>query len=297
MGLFVAETSEVVRSHLRDEEHLDELSSRYSQLVSQIFGRRGVIVAFKWQQILMKALYYGLTTGTGVQTLGEEYLGLIQVDGSNSDKVATDFQRYAFIFVECSQNFICSKLCAVLCKYGKQLHDINHLHPVLYKITQDLPAMSDAIVEFFKTFNIALFYLFGTPYHQISKAIVDIRYRSLRPQSNFEAQTLYKILGITSFFRLLFVAKKRIEKFIKENEELDGFSSDYETEEQINIQNTITCSVCCEIAQPVATPCGHSFCWNCVERTKVSTDSKDIVQCPSCRYQFLNTRVIPLMNL
>jgi len=296
MGLYIADTSEVVRAQLRDEEHLEEFEPWLTSLIEKVFGRRGILLTSKWQSALAKGLYYGMTTGTGVQTIGEEYLGLIQMDGDSSRTVASDFRRYMFILFEVFQDSIVNKFFGILAKYGKQLHDENHLHPALYKVTQELPYMTNSFMEFLKAFNIAIFYLFGTPYHQISKAITDIRYRSLRPQSNMEARKLYRFLGFASLVRLLLVAKKRIERYSEQVNEYE-IMSDNEEDIGQSYSMKIDCSLCCERAFPVCTPCGHIFCWNCIERTKDSTDDKGVVQCPSCRFQFNNSRAIPLMNL
>lgn len=246
MGLYVADTSEVVRAQLRDEEHLEEFEPWLTSLIQKVFGRRGIMLTSKWQSALAKGLYYGMTTGTGVQTIGEEYLGLIQMDGDNPRAVASDLRRYMFILFEVFQDSILSKLFGLLAKYGKQLHDQNHLHPALYKMTQELPYMTNTFTEFLKAFNIAIFYLFGTPYHQISKAVTDIRYRSLRPQSNLEARKLYKLLGFASLIRLLLVAKKRMDRYAEEADEYDIMSDEEEEDTGKNypVSNGLILNIC-----------------------------------------------------
>lgn len=216
MNLYIAEPSEIVRSQLRDEEHLNYLELAISTTIRQLFGRSGLALTSKWNSLFAKAVYYTITTGMGVQTLGEEYLGLIQMDGSSSRFVASDLKRFLFIIIECIQNIILHNICKKLSWCGKKLRESNHINPALYVISQELPSMSDALIEYLKAFNIAVFYIFGTPYHQISKAITDIQYRSVRSQSNTEAQKLYRVLGILSLIRLLVIGRRRINHYLQE---------------------------------------------------------------------------------
>ncbi|KAM9826882.1 uncharacterized protein ACB057_013724 [Neosynchiropus ocellatus] len=49
----------------------------------------------------------------------------------------------------------------------------------------------------------------------------------------------------------------------------------------------LSCSICLELLKdPVALPCGHSFCQVCVEGYWDSEDERNIYQCPQCRRTF-----------
>uniref|UniRef100_A0A7E4W0W5 RING-type E3 ubiquitin transferase n=1 Tax=Panagrellus redivivus TaxID=6233 RepID=A0A7E4W0W5_PANRE len=179
---------------------------------------------------------------------------------------------------------------------GQALRSQNHLHPTLYKISQDLPNLSQAFIDFVKALTVALFYLFKTPYHDVSKAFTDIQYRSIRPQSNFQTDKLYKFIGLASLCRLAFVVKQKFEHYSNTDE--GDFEDDAIPEEEVSdtgARNTFDCQLCCDNTKPVSTPCGHVFCWSCIERSKVADGGA--VQCPSCRFQFAHGRSIPLMNL
>jgi late competence protein required for DNA uptake (superfamily II DNA/RNA helicase) len=101
-------------------------------------------------------------------------------------------------------------------------------------------------------------------------------------------------MGIASLIRLIIVAKRKAESFA---EAADEIKNDNENNENVSQHpHKFECSLCFDKAPPVSTPCGHCFCWNCIERTKESCDSIGVLQCPTCRFQFENNRVVPLLN-
>ncbi|KAM9826870.1 uncharacterized protein ACB057_013595 [Neosynchiropus ocellatus] len=68
--------------------------------------------------------------------------------------------------------------------------------------------------------------------------------------------------------------------------------------EKTNLQReSFSCSICLELLKdPVALPCGHSFCQVCVEGHWDSEDDKNIYQCPQCRRTF-TPRPLLLKNI
>ena len=102
-------------------------------------------------------------------------------------------------------------------------------------------------------------------------------------------------MGMASLIRLLLVAKRKFDRLTDEAIE-EHVEMDIETSGIRNGQK-FECSLCFDNAFPVSTPCGHAFCWNCIERTKESCDTIGVLQCPTCRFQFENNRAVPLMNM
>ncbi|XP_049338089.1 tripartite motif-containing protein 16-like [Astyanax mexicanus] len=58
-------------------------------------------------------------------------------------------------------------------------------------------------------------------------------------------------------------------------------------------QDELSCSVCLDLLKdPVAIPCGHSFCMVCINKCWDQEDQKKIYSCPHCRHTFTSRPVV-----
>lgn len=96
----VAAQPDIVRANQKDELYLSHFTDACHDVVRQLLGPRRALLYTRETQVLANLLYFGLTTGTGVQTLGEEYCDILQTTGSNSQSPGM-LRRGALVLLQC----------------------------------------------------------------------------------------------------------------------------------------------------------------------------------------------------
>ena len=72
----------ILRSIQKDEQYVDVVRNQVNQLIRLVVGPRSWI---RWRheiEAIATFLYYGATTLNGLQTLGEEYVRIVQIEGN-----------------------------------------------------------------------------------------------------------------------------------------------------------------------------------------------------------------------
>ena len=98
MSLFTqASHGEILRAAQKDSSFTDKLQRNVSNLILELVGPR-VWLKYKWLlEPSTRFLYYMITTGLDLQTLGEEYTGIIQVKHGQR-KLPSKLMRFVTYF-------------------------------------------------------------------------------------------------------------------------------------------------------------------------------------------------------
>ncbi|KAF8139912.1 Pex12 amino terminal region-domain-containing protein [Boletus edulis] len=309
-----ARQAQIIRANQRDLFHVLSLKEQVDNVLRSSLGTRWLLKWDKEVDLVLKLLYYGLTIGRAVQTLGEEYTDTWQ-HSAFSSKVPSRASRIALVLVPTLPPYI-------LAKWGSHL---SSLSPRVAGALRILPMSLEVAAEV----NLAIFYLRGT-YYDLTKRILGIRHISTTPENPHARPPSYSLLGIFILIRLLY----RLVHYLRSHgaseksrgkRALDGIrdmfiddrlvSSMLEHVDPENApvkpaeedENTVldvgaipararasrNCTLCLEErTDSCATECGHLFCWNCIVGW-----GREKAECPLCRQALNLTRLLPIYNL
>ncbi|KAI8562459.1 hypothetical protein RHMOL_Rhmol03G0038900 [Rhododendron molle] len=142
-------------------------------------------------KLLGQILYYVLTTGSGQQTLGEEYCDIIQVAGPYG-LPPTPARRALFVVYQTAVPYIAERISSRVASRGITLSDSLSMLPLAREFLQVV----------LRT-NLMFFYFEGLYYH-ISKRAAGIRYLFIGKQVNQRPR--YQILGVFLLIQLCIIA-------------------------------------------------------------------------------------------
>ncbi|XP_059490562.1 peroxisome biogenesis factor 10 [Neocloeon triangulifer] len=278
--------AEILRSAQKDDEFCQELHDEISQVTGEITGHRLWVARNKTIfDGLSKFIYKYFTTLKNLQTLGEEYTGIVQLDSSGRN-LPSKFQFFLSVMIES-----CGPLATfvALQQMEKRIKESKQINPLEKEKFLNYLAAARALAPFLQQFHKTFFYLFGI-YYNFSKRCTGISYALVRPwmRDNGTRKTFHWI-GIASSLYLVisFVHSLRSGHFLK-------YQNDGGRDRKISrhCDPLKKCSLCLEEMREVScTPCGHLFCWECILEW---LNSK--TECPLCREPFQPSRVVRLQN-
>lgn len=111
---------EVMRAAEKDEEYLTTICEACSDAVRHLFGTRTAVAYQNEAHLAGRVLYYLLTTGVGLQTLGEEYCSIAQVAGQEG-LPATPGRRMLLVFTHTVFPYLAERLSARAAARGTAL--------------------------------------------------------------------------------------------------------------------------------------------------------------------------------
>ncbi|KIK99903.1 hypothetical protein PAXRUDRAFT_131046 [Paxillus rubicundulus Ve08.2h10] len=307
---------QIIRANQRDLFHVSSFKEQAETVLRSWFGTRWLTRWDKEVDVVVKLLYYGLSVGRAVQTLGEEYTDIWEhsaLTGQTPSKVS----RIALVLLPILPSYI-------LARCGSRL---GFLSPKVATALRILPTCLEVAAEI----NLAAFYLRGT-YYDLTKRILGIRHISPTPENLHVRPPSYSLLGILIFIRVLhrlitylrsrsqLTSEKsygkrsvddahdmfiddRLVSTMLESVDPESIPAKLAEEDENTILNVSsipasvragrTCTLCLEErTDSCATECGHLFCWSCIVGW-----GREKAECPLCRQGLNLTRLLPIYNL
>ncbi|KAJ4755367.1 hypothetical protein LUZ62_028034 [Rhynchospora pubera] len=221
---------EMMRAAEKDESYAAYVQEACRDAFRHLFGSRITTVYQDEIKLLGQTFYYLLTTGSGQQTLGEEYCDIIQIAGTNG-LPPTPARRILFIIYQTAIPYLGERISSRMLARGAALNDGEYeghtgsaladqsllqeanrstalsrlrgrIHALWLSLLRKWPSLlpfAKEVLQLAIRTNLMLFYFEGLYYH-LSKRAAGIRYVFIGKPLNQRPR--YQLLGIFLLIQL-----------------------------------------------------------------------------------------------
>lgn len=314
MPLAPANQAQLIRSSQKDEQYRNSLRNSANEAFQTLAGSRRWLNWRREIELLSDLTYYSLTTLSGCQTLGEEYVNVVQVDPSRR-RIPSASRRSLLVLCSVFCPYLLDKLLVCLenelqggrgtsCPWsleGRLRGAVRRLVGLLSESQRRTCAPAVLLVQQTVTLlhrlHTAIFYIRGSFYH-VSKRAAGVSYLCVRPPGITDDASIrnsYRLLGFFSLVQLLVTVCLQISVFRQRQRARTEWTRQRSfsgPRSPGSGSKSARCILCLEDRRhATSTPCGHLFCWDCITEwcnTKA--------ECPLCREKFQPHRLIYLRN-
>lgn len=292
-----ARQPEILRAVQKDAAYTNQLGYDLSNILR--FTNRKLWIKYNnLCKLLMELTYHGFASYNNLQTLGEEYTGIIQIDNKYIG-LPNRLLHLVSIFMEQAGEILTVKL---IKNVELEIERNEDIRPEAKIHLQRCCSFLLHAIPYIQAMHRTWFYINGGKY-QISRRLTGINYVLIRHWLNIQHSVHgYKVLGALSSLQLLLVFAAFVRKTIRtkqvtadEIEKLNRLKDRLQMSSKgLSKPETIKpkCVLCLEDRHDTSTTdCGHLFCWSCIMDW---LNQKE--ECPVCREPMQKSRVIYLMN-
>ncbi|XP_050075048.1 peroxisome biogenesis factor 10 [Anopheles maculipalpis] len=291
MSLFHANAgqAEIIRSVQKDQEHIEYIRTALSEVLLLLSQRHW----FKYNalcKLIAEVLYHHYAILNNLQTLGEEYTGIIQVDANYVLLPNKALQLLAILLEYGGEHVVDRVLTYLQTEIDRSEELLDSVKTALHKLIDTLRV----VVPYVRGFHTSLFYINGGKYH-ISKRLTGINYVLIRNWLKEDHSIYgYKVLGYVTLTQLILALVARYRQYRVDPKAKSMPLAPPSSGKRLSgvLAPTRSCALCMDTAQDISvTQCGHLFCWHCILNW---LDQRQI--CPICREAIKKTRVVRLQN-